>query len=41
MRIPEVRFSLFDPIIDIKMILEKWFGTNPSSMKLILRTPDN
>jgi len=38
MRVPEVRLSLMDPIIDIKMLLEKRFGTKASSMKLVLKS---
>ena len=40
MRIPEVRFSKLDPVIDIKMHLEKRFGTSASLMSLVLRDPN-
>ena len=38
--IPEVRFSVHDPIIEIKLHLEKRFGTKASSMRLILRSEE-
>jgi tubulin-folding cofactor B len=37
MNIPEVRFSTNDPIIDVKMHLERRFGTKAGCMKLVLR----
>ena len=36
-RIPEARLSLMDPIIDIKMHLEKRFGTSAGCMTLVLK----
>lgn len=35
--IPEVKFSLMEPICEIKMSLVKRFGTEIDSMKLILK----
>ncbi len=40
MRIPEVRLSRNDPVIDVKMHLEKRFGTGAGSMKLVLKNPN-
>ena len=37
MNIPEVRFSKNDPIIDVKLHLERRFGTKSACMSLILR----
>lgn len=37
MNIPEVRFSKNDPIVDVKLHLERRFGTKSSCMSLILR----
>ena len=41
MRIPEVRLSKLDPVIDVKMHLEKRFGTKSSQMTLVLRNPND
>jgi Ubiquitin-like domain len=35
--IPEVRFSLMEPICEIKLSLEKRFGTSASDMSLVLK----
>lgn len=37
MKIPEVRLSKLDPVIDVKMHLEKRFGTQAKNMTLILK----
>ena len=37
MQIPEVRLSKLDPVIDVKMHLEKRFGTQAKNMTLILK----
>jgi tubulin-folding cofactor B len=37
MRIPEVRLSKLDPVIDVKMHLEKRFGTQAKNMTLVLK----
>ena len=37
MHIPEVRFSKFDSVCDVKMQLEKRFGTSAGAMTLVLK----
>lgn len=39
MKIPEVRISKKDPIIEIKLHLEKRFGTRAGQMTLVLKDP--
>ena len=41
MKIPEVRFSKNDPVVDVKLHLERRFGTKSSCMTLVLRNQVN
>lgn len=41
MHIPEVRFSRFDSVWDVKMQLEKRFGTSAGAMTLVLKDLNN
>lgn len=40
MVVPEVKFSLMEPICEIKLSLVKRFGTDVDSMDLVLREDD-